>query len=117
MKNGHQITMLGTGFIGSFYTETIHGIRGRDRIQTVCGLPRESAEKFAREWDIPKATDNMKEAINDPETNLVVIALPNYLHKEALEYLIENNYFLETEVEFIEFIEKLTIDFFFLSET
>ncbi len=21
MKNGHQITMLGTGFIGSFYTE------------------------------------------------------------------------------------------------
>jgi len=39
MKNGHQITMLGTGFIGSFYTETIHGIRGRDRIKTVCGLP------------------------------------------------------------------------------
>ena len=84
MKNGHQITMLGTGFIGSFYTETIHGIRGRDRIQTVCGLPRESAEKFARKWDIPRATDNMEEAINDPETNLVVIALPNYLHKEAV---------------------------------
>ena len=84
MKNGHQITMLGTGFIGSFYTESILGIRGRDRIQTVCGLPLESAEQFARKWDIPKATDNMKEAINDPETDLVVIALPNYLHKEAV---------------------------------
>ena len=65
MKKGHQITMLGTGFIGSFYTEAIHGIRGRDRIKTVCGLPLESAEKFARKWDIPRATDNMKEAIND----------------------------------------------------
>ncbi len=84
MKNGHQITMLGTGFIGSFYTESILGIRGRDRIQTVCGLPLESAEQFARKWDIPKATDNMKEAINDPETDLVVIALPNFLHKEAV---------------------------------
>ncbi len=84
MKNGHQISMLGTGFIGSFYTESILGIRGRDRIQTVCGLPLESAEQFARKWDIPKATDNMKEAINDPETDLVVIALPNFLHKEAV---------------------------------
>jgi predicted dehydrogenase len=76
--------MLGTGFIGSFYTESILGIRGRDRIKTVCGLPLESAEQFARKWDIPKATDNMKEAINDPETDLVVIALPNFLHKEAV---------------------------------
>ena len=84
MKNGHQITLLGTGFIGGFYTMTIHGIRGRDRIKTVCGLPLKAAEEFAREWDIPKATDNMKEAIHDPETDLVVIGLPNFLHKEAV---------------------------------
>jgi predicted dehydrogenase len=84
MKNGHQITLLGTGFIGGFYTMTIHGVRGRDRIRTVCGLPLESAQQFAREWDIPKATDDMKEAINDPDTDLVVVGLPNFLHKEAV---------------------------------
>ena len=89
MKNGHRITMLGTGFIGGFYTETIHGIRGRDRIMTVCGLPLASAEEFARKWDIPRATGNMKEAINDPETDLVVVGLPNFLHKEAILMCVE----------------------------
>ena len=81
--------MLGTGFIGGFYTETIHGIRGRDRIMTVCGLPLASAEEFARKWDIPRATGNMKEAINDPETDLVVVGLPNFLHKEAILMCVE----------------------------
>lgn len=32
----------------------------------------------------PKWTDNMREAIEDPETDVVVIGLPNYQHKEAV---------------------------------
>jgi|GEM_PF-3117222 hypothetical protein len=27
-----RITMLGTGLIGMFYTRTLHGLRGRDRV-------------------------------------------------------------------------------------
>ena len=33
--NGHPITMLGTGLIGDFYTNTLHGQRGRDRVRVV----------------------------------------------------------------------------------
>jgi len=84
MKNGHNITLLGTGLIGTFYTMTIHGIRGCDRIQTVCSVPLESAQKFAADWDIPRATDNLDDAINDPDTDLVIVGLPNYLHKDAV---------------------------------
>jgi len=30
-----KITMLGTGLIGSFYTQTLHGLRRRDRVVNV----------------------------------------------------------------------------------
>jgi hypothetical protein len=31
----HNLTMLGTGLIGDFYTATLHGQRGRDRVGVV----------------------------------------------------------------------------------
>ena len=33
--NGHAISLLGTGLIGDFYTNTLHGQRGRDRVRVV----------------------------------------------------------------------------------
>lgn len=33
--NAHRITMLGTGLIGDFYTMTLHGRRGLDRVRVV----------------------------------------------------------------------------------
>ncbi len=30
-----RITMLGTGLIGTFYTQTLHGLRSRDRVVNV----------------------------------------------------------------------------------
>ena len=33
--DGHRISMLGTGLIGDFYTMTLHGQRGRDRVRVV----------------------------------------------------------------------------------
>jgi predicted dehydrogenase len=79
----HKITMLGTGLIGMFYTTTLHGQRGRDRVHTVYSRTAERAEAFAQEWGIPKWTTDMAEAVRDPGTDVVVIGLPNNLHKEA----------------------------------
>ena len=80
----HHITMLGTGLIGMFYTMSLHGHRGRDRVHTVYSRRSERAAAFAKEWDIPKHTTDMAAAINDPDTDVVVIGLPNFLHKEAI---------------------------------
>jgi predicted dehydrogenase len=79
----HKITMLGTGLIGMFYTQTLHGQRGRDRVHTVYSRTAERAQQFAADWDIPRWTTDMAEAIHDPETDVVVIGLPNHLHKDA----------------------------------
>ena len=81
--------MLGTGLIGMFYTMTLHGQRGRDRVHTVYSRNQKRAETFAADWGIPKATNNMAEAIQDPETDVVVIGLPNHLHEEAVRISAE----------------------------
>jgi predicted dehydrogenase len=79
-----KITMLGTGLIGMFYTTALHGPRSQDRVQAVYSRTAERARQFAAEWQIPRWTTDMAEAINDPETDVVVIGLPNNLHEEAV---------------------------------
>jgi predicted dehydrogenase len=79
-----RITLLGTGFIANFYTMTLLGMRSRDEVRMVCGATMEGAREFAQSHNIPRWTDSIEEAVNDPETDLVVIGLPNYLHKEGV---------------------------------
>ena len=83
MAEGHKLTMLGTGLIGMFYTMTLHRHRGIDRVQVVYSRTEERARTFAEEWDIPKWTTDLQAAIEDDETDGVVIGLPNDLHLEA----------------------------------
>jgi len=84
VKPTRRITLLGAGLIGRFYTMTLHGRRGSDRVHTVCGRREESVAGFAREWGIPRWTTDIARAVNDPETDTVVVGLPNDLHEEAV---------------------------------
>jgi predicted dehydrogenase len=84
MKNAHRVTLLGTGLIGTFYTMTLHGQRGRDRVHTVCALTDAEAKSFAAKWDVPKWTSDMARAVRDPDTDLVIVGLPNNLHRNAV---------------------------------
>ncbi len=83
MPEGHKLTMLGTGLIGMFYTMTLHRHRGVDRVQMVYSRTEERAKAFAEEWEIPKWTTDIKVAIEDDETDGVVIGLPNDMHLKA----------------------------------
>ena len=84
MAKSHNITMLGTGLIGMFYTMTLHGQRNREQVQVVYSRSQERAQQFAKDWNIPHATTDLAEAINHPDTDTVVIGLPNHLHEEAV---------------------------------
>ena len=81
----HAVTMLGTGLIGDFYTMTLHGQRNRDRVAVVYSRTQERADAFGDRWDIPHRITDMAEAINHPATDVVVVALPNHLHEEAID--------------------------------
>ena len=83
--NGHAITMLGTGLIGDFYTNTLHGQRGRDRVRVVYSRSAERGEAFRERWGIPESTTDLAAAVNHPDTDVVIVGLPNFLHEEAIE--------------------------------
>lgn len=79
----HKVTMLGTGLIGLFYTMSIHGNRSRDTVEVVYSRSDERGSKFAADWNVSRYTTDMKKAIEDPDTDTVVVGLPNNLHEEA----------------------------------
>ncbi|MFZ5819507.1 MAG: Gfo/Idh/MocA family protein [Chloroflexota bacterium] len=79
----HKIAMIGTGLIGRFYTMSLRNFRGKDEIKVACSANLEDGRKFAEEFGIPRWTDDMAEAIRDPEIDTVIIGIPNYLHKKA----------------------------------
>ena len=82
--DGHAITMLGTGLIGDFYTNTLHGQRGRDRVRVVFSRTADRGAAFSQRWAIPEHTTDLAAAIEHPDTDVVVVGLPNYLHEEAV---------------------------------
>ncbi len=84
MSNGHRVAMLGTGLIGDFYTMTLHGQRGRDRVQVVYSRSEERGAAFRERWGVPESTTSIEEAVGHPEVDTVVVGLPNHMHEQAV---------------------------------
>ena len=82
--DGHRVAMLGTGLIGDFYTMTLHGRRGRDRVEVVYSRSVERGEAFRERWGVPHATTSIDEAVEHPDVDTVVVGLPNHMHAEAI---------------------------------
>lgn len=79
-----KVALLGTGLIGMFYTMSLHGLRSCDEVVIVYSRSEKRGEKFAKENNIPRWTTSLKEATSDPDVEVVVVGLPNNLHKEAI---------------------------------
>jgi predicted dehydrogenase len=80
----HRVTLLGTGLIGDFYAMTLHGRRGLDRVEVAYSRSPERAAAFAQRWEVPHHTTDLKSAVEHPDTDVVVVGLPNDLHEEAI---------------------------------
>ena len=79
-----KISLLGTGLIGSFYAMSLVNQRKKDVIVNVCSGHENTARDFAKKFNIPRYTTSIKEAIEDSEAEVIVIGLPNYLHRDAI---------------------------------
>jgi predicted dehydrogenase len=82
--DAHRISMLGTGLIGDFYTMTLHGQRSRDRVRIVYSRSDARGAAFRERWGIPESTTDLAAAVEHPDTDVVVVGLPNFLHEEAV---------------------------------
>ncbi len=79
-----RIAMLGSGFIGRFYADSLQGYRSRDKIVSIYSRREESTKKFAEDYNVEHWTTNLEEAIAYPNVDIVCVALPNNLHEEAV---------------------------------
>jgi predicted dehydrogenase len=79
-----KIAMLGSGFIGRFYADSIQGLRSKDKIVMIYSRREEQAKKFAEDYTCDHFTTDLEEAIAHADVDMVCIALPNNLHEEAV---------------------------------
>lgn len=86
-----NIAMLGSGFIGRFYADSLQGYRSRDKIVSIYSRKEESAKTFAKDYRVAFATTSLEEAINRSEVEVVCISLPNNLHEEAVMLCCKHN--------------------------
>jgi predicted dehydrogenase len=54
-----NIAMLGSGFIGRFYADSLQGYRSKDKIVSIYSRREESTKKFAEDYNVAFATTNM----------------------------------------------------------
>jgi predicted dehydrogenase len=79
-----RIAMLGSGFIGRFYADSLQGQRSKDKIVSIYSRREESAKKFSKDYKVDHWTINMEESIAHPDVDIVCISLPNNLHEAAV---------------------------------
>ncbi|MFY9160767.1 Gfo/Idh/MocA family protein [Aquirufa ecclesiirivi] len=85
-----QVCILGGGFIGRFYADSLTGRRGKDQVSVVYARKEETAIRFAKDYQVAHYTTDMEEAIAHSATEFVVIALPNFLHEEAVMLCVKH---------------------------
>lgn len=83
--------MLGSGFIGRFYADSIQGHRNRDRIVMIQSRSDESCLLFAKKYEVNHWTTDIETAVSHPEVDTVIVALPNHLHEEAIMACVRYN--------------------------
>ena len=85
-----KICILGGGFIGRFYAESLCGRRSKDTITVVYSRKETTAVRFAKDYNVPHYCTEMEDAIAHAESEFVAIALPNYLHEEAVMLCVKH---------------------------
>ncbi|MBD3292131.1 MAG: gfo/Idh/MocA family oxidoreductase, partial [Armatimonadia bacterium] len=77
-----RIGFLGSGFVADFYQQ---GLRDVPDQQVVVNYSRseDRARDFAGRWDVPEWTTEWEGVIHRDDVDMVLIALPNHLHRDA----------------------------------
>jgi predicted dehydrogenase len=73
--------IIGTSFISEVMAEAIQG-DDKSEIYAVGGRNESTLSEFAKKYDIQKSYTDYDALIDDPEVDIVYIALPNHLHHE-----------------------------------
>ena len=79
-----KLAILGSGFISRFYAESLVAQRRKDELVMIYARDITKAKQFAEDYNVKYFTNDLKEAVNHPEVDAVIIGLPNDMHLEAV---------------------------------
>lgn len=77
-----KIGLLGSGFVATFYMNGLKDVPDQE-VSIVYSRSKENAKAFSEKWKIPNWTTDMNKAVEKTDIDLILIALPNFIHKEA----------------------------------
>jgi len=77
-----KLGLLGAGFVSEFYMQGLMHVPGQ-KVKIVYSRTEKRAKSFAQKWHIDNWTTDIHKVLEDPEVDLVIIGLPNFLHKDA----------------------------------
>ncbi len=77
-----KLGLLGSGFVATFYMNGLKDVPDQE-VSIVYSRSEEHAKAFHEKWGIPDCTTDMNKVVERPDIDLVLIALPNFVHKEA----------------------------------
>ena len=90
-----RVGLLGSGFIlDTFHLPALKSIGESVDVVAVAGHDPGKVEAFRKRWGIRKSyvgEDRIEKLCSDQEVDVVVVALPNYLHLKAIESAAENH--------------------------
>jgi predicted dehydrogenase len=94
MPHGHHapvtLGLLGSGFVADFYMDGLRDVPGAHVVANY-SRSQERAERFGERHDVPRHYTDLERLCADDEVDIVVIGLPNHLHREAIEKAAANN--------------------------
>jgi predicted dehydrogenase len=77
-----RVGLIGGGFVSNIHAEAFQEVP-EATIVAVCAADQPTADEFARKWKIPFAAGDYRKLLESPEVDMVVLGLPNYLHREV----------------------------------
>ena len=77
-----RVAMLGCGFIGEFHALGLRYVRNA-RLVAGCEVDPERRAAYAERFAC-RAIASLEDLCADPEVDLVVVSVPNHLHREAV---------------------------------
>ncbi|MFZ1290239.1 MAG: Gfo/Idh/MocA family oxidoreductase [Melioribacteraceae bacterium] len=82
-----NIALIGCGFIADYHARGLQ-LLDNVEISAVVGLPIETAENFAKKYNIKKTSSDYRDFVNDDNIDAVIISTPNKFHAPiAIDFL------------------------------
>jgi myo-inositol 2-dehydrogenase/D-chiro-inositol 1-dehydrogenase len=77
-----RVGLIGGGFVSGLHAEAFQEVP-EATLTAVCGLEKGLIEAFGRKWNIPFATTDYRRVLERKDVDMVVLGIPNDLHREV----------------------------------